>query len=164
MSISNILAVNFAVAQYEAAVVLYPTVSLSLSVSRCKANWAVAGVVCCHHFRFSTNYVSTEGSFSFPYIVMEDINFGVYVCLGCVSYKAAEWILLKICIWTEICSRHWISHCRGDHCSGPATEAKICFLTTVVDSTYLRQPLFQLCSLGGSTIALIPLVINRSGW
>ena len=38
MSISNILAVNFAVAQYEAAVVLCPTVSLSLSVSRCKAN------------------------------------------------------------------------------------------------------------------------------
>jgi len=36
-------------------------------------------VVCYHHCRFSTNCVSTGGSFSSPCIVMEDIKFSVCV-------------------------------------------------------------------------------------
>jgi len=84
---SKVLAVNYALTNMRLQLSsVYPSVSLSLSVSRCKANSAVAGVVCYltyHHFRFSTNCVSTEGSFSSFYIIMEDIKFAVCisVCL-----------------------------------------------------------------------------------
>jgi len=67
-----------------------PTVFLSLSVSRCKANSAVAGVVCYHHFRFSANCVSTEGSFSSFYIIMEDIKFSVCVSVCLFGMRVGQ--------------------------------------------------------------------------
>ena len=100
LCMSKVLAVNYALTNMRLQLSsVYPSVSLSLSVSRCKANSAVAGVVCYltyHHFRFSTNCVSTEGSFSSFYIIMEDIKFAV-----CISVCLFGMRLVQSC-WMDL--------------------------------------------------------------
>jgi len=46
------------------------------------------------------------------------------VWLGCISSKTAEWIWLKFCTMTEVCSRHYASRFNGGRPGGPTRGAE----------------------------------------